>query len=102
MRAAADKQDKEDPGGFTVPGREMLADMLMELHQPAQALGEYESVLKVSPNRFNDLYGAAEAAQKAGDPGKVKNYYSKQRANCPLQADREELQRVKVAAAGTN
>jgi tetratricopeptide (TPR) repeat protein len=72
MRAAADKQDKEDPGGFTVPAREMLADMLMELHQPAQALTEYESVLKVSPNRFNDLYGAAEAAQMAGDPAKRK------------------------------
>ncbi len=102
MRAAADKQDKEDRGGFTVPAREMLADMLMELHQPAQALAEYESVLKVSPNRFNDLYGAAEAAQMAGDPGKAKSYYSKLRADCPLQADREELQRVKGAAAGTN
>jgi tetratricopeptide (TPR) repeat protein len=102
MRAAVDKQDKEDPGGFTVPAREMLADMLMELHQPAQALAEYESVLKVSPNRFNDLYSAAEAAHMAGDSGKAKSYYSKLRANCPLQADREELQRVKVAAAGTN
>src|SRR6476660_66003 len=62
MRSAADKQDQEDTGDFTVPAREMLADMLIELHQPAQALGEYESVLKMSPNRFNDLYGAAAAA----------------------------------------
>src|SRR6476646_3685545 len=97
MRAAADKQEKEDSGDFTVPAREMLADMLMELHQPAQALAEYEAVLKVSPNRFNDLYGAAAAAQSAGDSAKAKSYYSKLRTNCPPSADREELQKMKTA-----
>jgi hypothetical protein len=102
MRAAADRQDKEDSGDFTVPAREMLADLLMELHQPAQALGEYESVLKVSPNRFNDLYGAAAAAQMAGDSIKAKDYYSKLRENCPSTADRQELQKMKMAAAGSN
>ena len=102
MRAAADRQDKEDPGGFNVPAREMLADMLMELHQPSQALAEYESALKVAPNRFNDLYGAAAAAQMAGDSGKAKTYYSKLRENCPANADREELQKMKMAAAGSN
>jgi tetratricopeptide (TPR) repeat protein len=102
MRAAADKQEKEDSGDFTVPAREMLADMLMELHQPAQALPEYESVLKVAPNRFNDLYGAASAAQMAGDSGKATSYYSKLRENCPPQADREELQKMKTLADGSN
>ena len=104
MRAAADKQEKEDSGDFTVPAREMLADMLMELHQPAQALAEYEAVLKVSPNRFNDLCGAAAAAQSAGDYAKAKSYYSKLRTNCPPTADREELQKMKtaMAAAGEN
>lgn len=102
MRAAANKQDAEDSGDFTVPAREMLADLFMELHQPAQALGEYESVLKVSPNRFNDLYGAAAAAQMAGDSAKAKNYYSKLRENCPQTADREELQRIRMASAGSN
>ena len=102
MRAAANKQDAEDSGDFTVSAREMLADLFMELHQPAQALGEYESVLKASPNRFNDLYGAAAAAQMAGDSGKAKNYYSKLRENCPQTADREELQRIRMASAGSN
>jgi tetratricopeptide (TPR) repeat protein len=102
MSAAADKQEKEDSGDFTVPAREMLADMLMELHQPAQALAEYESILKVSPNRFNDLYGAALAAQKAGESAKAKSYYSKLRENCPPAGDREELQKMKIAAAGSN
>lgn len=100
MRAAAAKQDEEDSGDFTVPAREMLADLFMELHQPVQALGEYESVLKVSPNRFNDLYGAAAAAQLAGDSAKAKSYYSKLRENCPSSADRQELQNIKMAAAG--
>lgn len=102
MRAAANKQDEEDSGDFTVPAREMLADLLMELHQPAQALVEYEAALKISPNRFNDLYGAAAAAQMAGDSGKAKSYYSNLRENCPQTADREELQRIKMASAGSN
>jgi tetratricopeptide (TPR) repeat protein len=102
MRAAAARQDKEDSGDFTVPAREMLADVLMELHQPAQALGEYESVLKMSPNRFNDLYGAASSAQIAGESAKAKSYYSKLRENCPPAADREELQSIKMATAGSN
>lgn len=102
MRAAADTQDRDDPGPFSVTAREMLADMLMELHQPVPALAAYEAVLKLAPNRFNPLYGAAAAAELAGDAGKAKSYYSKLRENCPAQADREELQRVKVAAAGSN
>ena len=99
MRSAANKQDQEDSGDFTVPAREMLADMLMELHQPAQALAEYESVLKISPNRFNDLYGAASAAQMAGESVRAKSYYSKLRENCPPAADRPELRNVPFAAA---
>lgn len=102
MRAAAEKQEQEDSGDFTVPAREMLADLFMELRQPAQALGEYESVLKISPNRFNDLYGAAAAAQMAGDSTKAKSYYGKLRKNCPSAADRQELQDIKTAAAGSN
>jgi tetratricopeptide (TPR) repeat protein len=102
MRSAANKQDQEDSGDFTVPAREMLADMLMELHQPGQALAEYESVLRMSPNRFNYLYGAAAAAQMASDSTKAKSYYSKLRENCPPTADRAELQKTRVPDAGSN
>jgi tetratricopeptide (TPR) repeat protein len=102
IHSAADKQDREDPGVFGVSAREMLADMLLESHQPAQALAAYEAVLALSPNRFNALYGAAAAAEMAGDAGKAKTYYSKLRENCPPQADREELHKIKMAAAGTN
>jgi hypothetical protein len=103
LRVVADKQDSNDPGGFNVPAREMLADMLLELHKPAQALAEYEAVLKIAPNRFNGLYGAVTAAEMAGDPGKAKTYYSQLQKNCAPQADRQELQRAsKVTAAGSN
>ena len=101
MRAAADRQDREDPGSFMVPAREMLADMLLEVHQPRLALAEYESVLKIVPNRFNSLYGAAAAAELAGESAKAKSYYGQLRENCPAQADREELQHARVAAAGS-
>jgi tetratricopeptide (TPR) repeat protein len=102
MRAAADEQDRDDPGSFTVTAREMLADMLLELHQPALALTEYEAVLKIAPNRFNALYGAASASGMAGNSSKAKSYYSKLRDICPPQADREELQRARIVAAGGN
>ena len=102
MRALANVQDRDDPGPFTVTAREMLADMLLELHQPALAVTEYEAVLKLAPNRFNALYGAAAASGMAGDSGKAKDYYSKLRDICPPQADREELQRAKTVAAGSN
>lgn len=100
MRALADQQDREDSEGFTVPAREMLADMLLELHQPAKALAEYEASLKLAPNRFNGLYGAALAAKMAGDTNKANGYYSKLHESCAPQADREELQHAGVVAAG--
>lgn len=102
MRAFADHQESEDSENFTVPAREMLADMLLELHQPAKALAEYEAGLKRTPNRFNELYGAATAANQAGDTAKAKTYFSKLRQNCSPQADREELHTASAIAAGSN
>jgi tetratricopeptide (TPR) repeat protein len=100
MRSVADMQDKDDLGPFGVTAREMLADMLLELHQPDQALAAYEAVLKLAPNRFNPLYGAAFAADQAGNSGKATTYYSKLRENCPPQADREELQKAQDGSRG--
>src|SRR5205807_7373496 len=62
LRAAADHQDKNGGESVSVPAREMLADMLLELKRPAGALAEYKTVLKNSPNRFDSLYGAMRAA----------------------------------------
>ncbi len=51
--------------------------MLLELNRPEQALGEYEAELKISPNRFNSLYGAGQAAEIAKQPGKASAYYQR-------------------------
>jgi len=76
MRAAADLQDKVGQAEVDIPAREMLADMLLELHQPQQALAEYEVALKLSPNRFNGLFNAGMAAEAAGDKARAGQYYA--------------------------
>ena len=76
MRAAADLQDKVGQGEVDIPAREMLADMLLESNQPQQALREYETALKESPNRLNGLYHAGLAAEAVGDKAAAQQYYS--------------------------
>jgi hypothetical protein len=76
MRAAADLQDKVGQGEVDIPAREMLADMLLELHQPQPALVEYDAALKLSPNRFNGLFHAGMAAEELGDKPKAAQYYA--------------------------
>ena len=50
--------------------------MLLEMKRPADALKEYEASQQREPNRFRGLYGAAQAAQQAGDAAKAKRYYA--------------------------
>jgi tetratricopeptide (TPR) repeat protein len=54
----------------------MLADILLELKRPQEALIEYESSLKMSPNRLNGLYNAGQAAEAAGDKAKAAQFYA--------------------------
>jgi tetratricopeptide (TPR) repeat protein len=77
MRAAAALQDRVGQGEVDIPAREMLADMLLEVGQPRQALVEYEVALKLSPNRLNGLYNAGRAAEGAGDMSAARSYYGK-------------------------
>ncbi len=76
MRESADLQDKVGQGEVDIPAREMLADMLLELDRPREALLEYQRALKLSPNRFNGLYNAGRAAEAAGDGAQARMYYS--------------------------
>lgn len=102
LRAAADHEDANDPGSFFPPAREMLGDLLLELRQPAQALAEYEAELKLSPNRFNGLFGAATAAHLSCDSNKPENYSATLREICGPKADREELHSGNLAALKNN
>ena len=76
MRPIADKEDTlgDEPEG--IPAREMIADMLLEAKRPQQALVEYQTDLKLNPNRFDGLYGAARAAEAAGKQNDAKEYYA--------------------------
>jgi len=65
-----------------VPAREMLANMLLEMNRPSEALSEYEANLKINSNRFDSLYGAARAAERAGETDKASGYYGQLVKNC--------------------
>ena len=78
LRVAADHEDAVDkhpvtPGAL-LPVREMLADLLLENGAAAEALKEYEAVLKTAPRRFNATAGAAKAADKAGEKSTARAY----------------------------
>jgi tetratricopeptide (TPR) repeat protein len=76
MRENADLQDKVGQGEVDIPAREMLADMLLEAKRPKEALVEYAQALKLSPNRFNGLYDAGQAAEAAGNRAEAGRYYA--------------------------
>src|ERR1700733_8296306 len=76
LRPMADKEDAlgDEPQG--IPTREMIAEILLEAKRPQQALAEYQNDLKLNPNRFNGLYGAARAAEEAGKQSEAAEYYA--------------------------
>jgi tetratricopeptide (TPR) repeat protein len=98
LRPVADRQDAEGKDEVELPAREMLADMLLEMGRPEQALAEYEKSLKTDPNRFNGLNGAAQAAESANDSEKAKLYYAQLVKNSE-NGERPELSRAKTLLA---
>jgi tetratricopeptide (TPR) repeat protein len=81
LRRAADSEDvlgkhPVSPGAF-VPIREQLGTLLLEMGQPTEAQREFEAALKIYPGRFRGLYGAAQAAELAGDIEDASRYYTK-------------------------
>lgn len=81
MREAADMEDKNEKHPVTpgrlLPAREMLGELLMEVKRPGDALKEYEASHKREPERFRGLYGAALAAEMAGDAKAARRYYQR-------------------------
>ncbi|MGA3349539.1 MAG: hypothetical protein ABSC33_11000 [Candidatus Sulfotelmatobacter sp.] len=101
MRQVADTQDKVGKKEVDIPAREMLADMLLELNQPENALAEYEKSMKIDPSRFNGLAGAARAAEMAHQPAKATTYYGQLLKNCDegKHSERPELRNAKMELA---
>ena len=81
LRAAVDLDATMDKHPATpspvLPARELLADLLLELNQPAAALIEYQAMLSTDPNRFRSLLGEARAAKQTGDSVTAHDAYRK-------------------------
>jgi hypothetical protein len=75
-REDATEKDAVTPGPL-YPAREMLGDMLIQLHRPRSALAEYQRALIKEPNRYRSLVGAERAARSAGDKATAKKMRSK-------------------------
>lgn len=79
MTAAAQREDATEKSAITPgplkPARELLGEMLLQLHQPKQALVEFDKTLQREPDRFRALYGAGRAAQLAGDTAASQRYF---------------------------
>jgi tetratricopeptide (TPR) repeat protein len=81
MSAAADAEDKTEKHpvtpGVPKPARELYGDMLLERGMAKEALAAFEATLKKEPNRLGAYVGAAQAAEKAGDKAKAREYSKK-------------------------
>ena len=75
LRMAADHEDAAEKHSVTPgavrPARELLGDLLMEMHEPKEALRAYRQVLTMAPGRRNAVQGAAEAERSVGMSGKT-------------------------------
>ena len=69
--------------------------MLLAADQPRAALQAFEASIQVEPNRFWGMYGAARAAELAGDRDKANTYY----AQLITLAERADSQRPALAQA---
>jgi tetratricopeptide (TPR) repeat protein len=96
LRTIADKEEGEAEASQGIPAHEMLGDMLLERGHAEEALAEYESSLKTDPGRFDSLYGAAQAAEKAGKHDKADEYYAELVKNCHgATSERAELKHAR-------
>jgi Flp pilus assembly protein TadD len=106
MRAAADAEDGTDKSAISpgplAPARELLGDMLLAAGDAPGAVTAFAQTMAKEPNRFRGAYGAAMAAERAGDRASARQHYEKllqiASAGTP---DRPELQKARafVAAA---
>ena len=101
MRQAADGEDASIKHvameNRLYPMRELLADLLLEAGRAKEASSEYARALKLTPNRYRGLFGAARAAEANGDAASARAYYARV-IELSQHADgvRPELQRAKA------
>lgn len=99
LNSAAELEDSTEKHPVTpgpiFPAREQLGELLLELNQSTPALKAFEASLQREPKRFNGIYGAARAAELAGDRDKASKYYTNLMALCEqADGDRPELRQA--------
>jgi tetratricopeptide (TPR) repeat protein len=62
--------------GPILPARELEGDLFLLLGRPADALASYEKTLQREPRRARTLYGAARAAEQAGNAAVARAKYT--------------------------
>jgi hypothetical protein len=95
-RIAADSEDVVGKHAVTpgevVPARELEADLLLGLGRAAEARRAYEHVLALERHRARSVFGAARAAELAGDrAAAVAGYREYVRLMAQADSDRAEL-----------
>jgi hypothetical protein len=74
LRAAANTEDASDKSAVTpgplAPARELLGSMLLEAGKI-----EFEKSMAKEPRRFRGAYGAAQAAEAAGERARARGYF---------------------------
>jgi hypothetical protein len=103
-RAAADLESGMDKHPVTpaaiLPARELLADLLLELDRPAEALAEYQRSLAAEPKRFRSLYGAARASERLETPARAREFYAQLVEQCAkADSERPELTEARAFVA---
>ena len=90
LRMAADHEDAAEKHAVTPgpvrPARELLGDLLMEMHEPKEAFIAYNQVLTLAPGRRKAMDGASEAARMSGISLKIKKISEILPANGSIQA----------------
>jgi tetratricopeptide (TPR) repeat protein len=105
LESAVEMEDATEKNAITpgplAPARELLAQMLLQMNEPRQALEQFEATLKKEPRRFRSVYGAAHAAQLSGDRDASRKYFRELLRIC-AHADRpvrSELEEAKLATS---
>lgn len=75
LHAAADLEDVTEKDNVTpgaiLPAREMLGDLLLEMHRPQEAMAAYRASLQKTPKRLNGLQGLSRAEQQLPAPNSL-------------------------------
>jgi hypothetical protein len=97
--AAQDANSESNPSGYLV--HEEIAEILLRLDKPKDALAEYALALDQVPGRSRSLLGSARAAKRAGDEPAAVQWYKQLLAQWTSADDTMDgLAEARAAVAG--